>query len=629
MVHNLLNFLIWLCILAIVLGSGLVLYRRLNLKATRPGEAVMLSAGLGFVFLIYGTAALAWIGWLRPLSIFLWLGVLSVVAFRGYQGWNPWRIDYMSRDQKTDLPEEVKVTRWLWLALSGVAFAYVLSAMAPPLDGDTVHTYLDVPRRYAHSGGIVSLPFEVFASIPLNMQMLSAMALLVRGEELAQMLVGFTMAMGAASIVFLLGRRYFSMEIGLWAALFFLVTHVVEFLVPTAKVDLGRAFFDLLAIFSLSRWVFTQERQDRWLVIGGIFSGAGFATSYVSGFTAAVIVLFIGIVTLATDQDMRTRLTNGSHRLLLYAIPLVLLSCPWLIKNYIETGNPVYPVFMGDFSPVQYSTNPWAVVTNAWAMSTQYAPWHFGKPIGPVFLALAPGVLFLRRVPREIKWALVAVGVLYVLYYFVGRQRPRNFLAELGLLAVIAAWSLNACKQSFPWVRRTFILGFLFLFAFEAAFFVRLHLFSLDKLQYLAGFVNRDQFLERNLNLSGAYPHLDMVHFINNLPKDKATVISLRVGNDYYIDPEVRFIDSRMADGNFFNETLDDPQLILDEWNRLGAQYVFVNDLYLRGSETAEFMLVSSPAFRLHCLTPVKESGQQYLYLLKCDQMPPPEPNME
>jgi len=629
MVHNLLNFLIWLCILAIVLGSGLVLYRRLNLKATRPGEAVMLSAGLGFVFLIYGTAALAWIGWLRPLSIFLWLGVLSVAAFRGYQGWNPWRIDYMSRDQKTDLPEEVKVTRWLWLALSGVAFAYVLSAMAPPLDGDTVHTYLDVPRRYAHSGGIVSLPFEVFASIPLNMQMLSAMALLVRGEELAQMLVGFTMAMGAASIVFLLGRRYFSMEIGLWAALFFLVTHVVEFLVPTAKVNLGRAFFDLLAIFSLSRWVFTQERQDRWLVIGGIFSGAGFATSYVSGFTAAVIVLFIGIVTLATDQDMRTRLTNGSHRLLLYAIPLVLLSCPWLIKNYIETGNPVYPVFMSDFSPVQYSTNPWAVVTNAWAMSTQYAPWHFGKPIGPVFLALAPGVLFLRRVPREIKWALVAVGVLYVLYYFVGRQRPRNFLVELGLLAVIAAWSLNACKQSFPWVRRTFILGFLFLLAFEAVFFVRLHLFSLDKLQYLAGFVNRDQFLERNLNLSGAYPHLDMVHFINNLPKDKATVISLRVGNDYYIDPEVRFIDSRMADGNFFNETLDDPQLILDEWNRLGAQYVFVNDLYLRGSETAEFMLVSSPAFRLHCLTPVKESGQQYLYLLKCDQMPPPEPNME
>ncbi len=629
MVHNLLNFLIWLCILAIVLGSGLVLYRRLNLKATRPGEAVMLSAGLGFVFLIYVTAALAWIGWLRPLSIFLWLGVLSVVAFRGYQGWNPWRIDYMSRDQKTDLPEEVKVTRWLWLALSGVAFAYVLSAMAPPLDGDTVHTYLDVPRRYAHSGGIVSLPFEVFASIPLNMQMLSAMALLVRGEELAQMLVGFTMAMGAASIVFLLGRRYFSMEIGLWAALFFLVTHVVEFLVPTAKVNLGRAFFDLLAIFSLSRWVFTQERQDRWLVIGGIFSGAGFATSYVSGFTAAVIVLFIGIVTLATDQDMRTRLTNGSHRLLLYAIPLVLLSCPWLIKNYIETGNPVYPVFMSDFSPVQYSTNPWAVVTNAWAMSTQYAPWHFGKPIGPVFLALAPGVLFLRRVPREIKWALVAVGVLYVLYYFVGRQRPRNFLVELGLLAVIAAWSLNACKQSFPWVRRTFILGFLFLLAFEAVFFVRLHLFSLDKLQYLAGFVNRDQFLERNLNLSGAYPHLDMVHFINNLPKDKATVISLRVGNDYYIDPEVRFIDSRMADGNFFNETLDDPQLILDEWNRLGAQYVFVNDLYLRGSETAEFMLVSSPAFRLHCLTPVKESGQQYLYLLKCDPMPPPGPNME
>ncbi|MDA2936966.1 glycosyltransferase family 39 protein [Acidobacteria bacterium AH-259-A15] len=627
MAHSLLNLLTWLCMLAIVLGSGLVLYRRLELKGTRPAETLVLSTGFGFVALIYGTAALAWIGWLRPVPIFLWLGLLTVVAFKGFQRWKPGRSNHITVDQGTDWQEQVRATRWLWLSLAGVGFVYLLSVMAPPLDGDTLHSHLDVPRRYVHAGGIVSLPYEPLASIPLNMQMLSALALLVRGDELAQMLVGFTMAVGAASIIYLLGRRYFSMETGLWAALFFLVTHVVESLVPSTKVDLGRAFFDLLAIFALSRWAFTQEREDRWLVIGGIFSGAGFATSYVSGFTTAVIVFLIGVVTLVQDKNMWARLTGVTHRLLLYGIPLVLLSCPWLIKNYIETGNPVYPVLTEDFSPAQYSTNPWAVLTAPWAMSTHYAPWPYGKPIGPIFLALLPGVLFLRRVPKEIRWALVAVGVLYVMYYYVGRQRPRNFLAELGLLAVIGAWSLSACKQCFPWVRRAFILGLLFLFCFEAAFFVRLHFVRFDKLRYVVGLITRNQFLQQNLALSDAYPHWDMVHYINSLPKDEATVVSLYVGNDYYIDPDVHFIDSRMTDGSFYNKPLNDPQLVLNEWHRLGVRYVFLNELYLENGpvRAADLRLARSPIFQMNCLTPVKESGQQYLYLLTCDRLPPPD----
>ena len=132
--------------------------------------------------------------------------------------------------------------------------------------------------------------------------MLSAFALLVAGDELAQMLVGFTMAAAAAGVICLLGYRYLSATAGLLAALFFLTTGVVQYLVPSTKVNLGWAFFDLLGLYALCRWAFDPVQKERWLLVAGIFGGVSFGTHYSASSTIFMLVLFIVAVSLKRQR---------------------------------------------------------------------------------------------------------------------------------------------------------------------------------------------------------------------------------------------------------------------------------------------------------------------------------------
>ena len=628
MLNSLINILLLFYILTVATGSGLLVYRWLRLKTNLQLEVLVLSAGFGILALIYGTAAMAWMDWLIPTAVYGWLIFLSTIAVFGFLTWKRSPGRYLFVDQRENQDGMAKISPWLLLALGVICFAYLLSTMAPPLDGDTLHSYLDVPRRYVNAGGIVLLNFEPLVSQPMNIHMLSVFAMLVRGDELAQMLVGFSMTMGAAVAVYLIGRRYFSVEIGLWAALLFLTTYVVAFLVPSTKVNPGRACFDLLGIYAVSRWAFAEERQNRWLLVAGLFCGAGFGSQYPAGFVVAVMALLICITVAAKEKNFLNSVKSLSGKLMIYGLPVVLLSGPWLIKNYIETGNPVYPVlnhlFIGqDFSLPQHSKNSWSVLATIWDISTGFTARSYGKPIGPMFLSLLPGLLLLRPLPRQINWTLLTLAILYLLWYYAGVQRPRHFLAEIGLLAVVGAWVLVASKRRYSWVRRVAVFSFALLFVFEMAFFARLHFISFDKLRYVSGTVTRDDFLKNGLNLYDAYLNWDMVNYINKLPKKKTTIVSLYLGNDYYIDPDISFIDSRMTDGCFYNPVLADQQLILEEWQRLGVSHLFVNEQYLKGKEvgnSADYMLVQSAAFKKDCLALVKKSGQQYLYRFTCDK---------
>ena len=63
------------------------------------------------------------------------------------------------------------------------------------------------------------------------MQMLSAFSLIIGNDILAQMMVGYGMTIGAAFVIFIICKRFYTTEVGLYAMLIFLTTYVVEFLV--------------------------------------------------------------------------------------------------------------------------------------------------------------------------------------------------------------------------------------------------------------------------------------------------------------------------------------------------------------------------------------------------------------
>ena len=285
---------------------------------------------------------------------------------------------------------------------------YLFSTMAPPLDGDTLHSYLDVPRQFIEAGGIVPLPYELHSHLPLNIQMLSILALTLAGDELAQMLAGFTMAAAGALVVFALGRRYVSRDVGMLAALIFLSMNVTQLLVPTAKVNLGWAFLDLMAVYAVARWGLETAHERRWLLPAGVLSGLALGTFYSAAFTA--LLLGMGIVVVSWKMGAVRVLRNTA----IYSLPVLLLGAPWLARNWVDVGNPVFPVLNPLFGipPVELgrygADRPLGVLTAPWVMATGFIAGSFSLPWGPVVLGAVPGLLLVRPIPYKVK---VARGV--------------------------------------------------------------------------------------------------------------------------------------------------------------------------------------------------------------------------
>ena len=179
-----------------------------------------------------------------------------------------------------------------------------------------------------------------------------------------------------------------------------------------------------------------------------------------------------------------------------------------------------------------------------WSISTGFTARGFGKPIGPVFLALLPGIFIIKNIPKSIIYGFITFIILYILWFYFGVKRPRHFLSEIALLSIISAYLLVYSKNEFKYFFNIFSISFSILFLFQIIFYFKLHFLNIEKIQYITGSINREKFLENNMNkMSRAYPNFGVLDYINNL-EDSTTIVSMYVGNDYYINPKINFIDS-------------------------------------------------------------------------------------
>ena len=92
------------------------------------------------------------------------------------------------------------------------------------------------------------------------------------------------------------------------------------------------------------------------------------------------------------------------------------------------------------------------------------------------------------------------------------------------------------------------------------------------------------------------------------------------VGNDYYINPKINFIDSRIVDRKFYNNTENSHTEILDKWRNIDAEYLFINKNYLGesiDSKLNDYKIIMSDVFRKKHLSLVKSFDSQEVYTIK------------
>ncbi len=467
----------WLALLALAwLGAGRAVLGLAGLAGEFDLGVVIAS---GAAALSLAATALAAVGSLRPavlVALFALAAVAGAVGWaRGYRPRAPWR----------------GARPWAWVLLGLPALVQVLGLTAPPVFYDSLNYHLAFPERWLAAGGWVEFPRHAYSYYPAAMGSLYTYALATVGgwgTRAVHLLLGWTAALVAAA----LGRRLGGGRAAWWAAALFLLTPSVLQTGPLAVADLGVAAWGgaaLLAVAGMGE----DGRPLRSASLAGLLAGCAVGAKYLAGATVALPVL---AALLVTETRGLRRVAGASLAL---GVGAVAGAGPWLLRNFLWTGDPVYPYFAPLFGlPAQGMNLAGELAQNgpgalgpvlgtllALPLRTVH-PLQVGGVIGPLWvLLLVPAMLLVRAGRARTLWAAAVTGLLGwgALVQFgrfllpvlvplaalcgaaaarlVEPQRRRDPVAPLvgALLAVVLAWNASAVLDPLACERLSVVAG--------------------------------------------------------------------------------------------------------------------------------------------------------------------------
>ena len=603
MLDSILNVIVAVLVAAACYGAGRTALLGVGVRFGSASAEVALSAGLGFGGLIYAMVALGFAGLYQSATAWGLLAALGIVALLGLWRW-PLPTDLAALSSRPRKREWIAVAMASVLAVYGLA--YLVVALAPTLEGDSIAGYLLTAREYARNGGIVSVDYAYTNSLPANGQMLSTFGFLLRGQVLAQLLVIWLMGLLALAAIYALGRTWLSRGTALVGIAVWYGMYSVGYLAASGKIDLAWAAFDLLAILAFSRWYFQepQERRLGWLVLSGIFLGVALGTKHASVFTSVAFALAIA-VRVWLDGGRRPQDLVRSYAAI--GLPAA-IAVIWVARSYGLAGTPAISTegFVNDSGFVGFFRTLWNMSMLGNAPGTEGA---LGKSIGPAMLAIVPLVLILRNVDRRV-WHVLGFCVLVLVMWFMGVQRARHLLPVLGLLSVVAAYVVARVIALRPPAGA--LLAAMIVVALGANFaaWSYINFVSIRRVDYVVGRYDLDGYLARNLPKLEWYPNGSVVALSRDELPGEARIAGLSTSNSFYLERPI------YTGWIHTPEDVEDPQEFAEQLRSAGITHVLTSRFVMDARDLNDAWL-AQPSFQAAYLSEIACSGGQCLYVLR------------
>ena len=453
----------------------------------------------------------------------------------------------------------------LWAGILIVVTAEAILGLLPPISRDELTHHLAIPKLYAKAGRIVEVPMAPYAYYPMLVDMLFT-PWLHWGYDFVPKWIHFLFSGLTALLLYAYLARRMNPVYGWLGAFFLLSTPVIFRLGHWGYNDLALVFYTTASLLCFLRWR-EERRSNSWLALAALSFGFALATKPNGLVAALLLALLFGLVIVKPPQRSFAAI---SREVFCFGALALAPFLPWLVKNWWQTGNPLFPFFGSVFGarlasgPVGpeaasftgigildkrehlYGENIWQIIAlplRVFFTGQDDAPQYFDGVLTPVLILFLPWAF--KGKWLEEKKLLVSFVLLLLLYtVFLVEMRIRYILAAVPLLVILFAYGVFNTYLS---IKRPVVLALVLLsFAGWHGVYSVKYFRAAEPLAYLTGTVSRTEYLTR------ALPEYSAFDYINRQTSNDAKVYLLFVGRRAYY-----------CERNYFHDGGDLPGFLL------------------------------------------------------------------
>ncbi|MGI5826482.1 MAG: hypothetical protein ACOX50_03650 [Patescibacteria group bacterium] len=297
----------------------------------------------------------------------------------------------------------------------------LVGALGPELGFDALWYHLTIPKIYLQHGNIFFIPGNLFyySAMPKLVEMFYLLALSFSKYGILAKTIHWSFGVLSALALLRLSKRYLKLPWALLATTLFYTTLIVGWESITAYIDLGRTFFEILALDLFLVW--TKDKKTLNLVESAIMLGLAISTKLIA---FASLPVFLILIYLKEKKLLPV---------VQYSLFCILVPLPWFIFSWVSTGNPVYPIFSGILDASHNFPNPLLFIKDLFELL--YRPLD---PISPVFLVFLPFIFVKTQIKPLKRYVLLSL--------FFWLLTPRTGGSRF-ILPYLPAWSLLLTTQ--------------------------------------------------------------------------------------------------------------------------------------------------------------------------------------
>ncbi len=378
-----------------------------------------------------------------------------------------------------------KKIRHLLVLFSSLAFVNLIGALGPELAFDALWYHLTLPKIFLgrHSIDFISGGLFYYSAMPKLGEMLFIPGLMF-GNEILPKLIQWAFGILTSVVIYKVSRKFLDEKLSIIAVLIFYGNLVVAWQSTVAHIDLIRTFFEVMALWGFINWY--EAKNKKWLVESAVMIGLAISTKLIA---LGTIPIFITLL-LIFDKNWKKAIGNS----LIFVAVSILVSFPWFVFAFINTGNPFFPVFSNMY-PVGLSwdlLNPINILRDLFNLFLRN-----DDPISPIYIIFLPLlILIYKRLNKQVRVVVLYSLLSLAVWYFTPRTGGGRFiLPYLPAFSILAASVMANINIS--WFKK-YLVG-LIIVVFITTIAYRL-LANIKFVPVILGLQTKQEFLTKNLN---------------------------------------------------------------------------------------------------------------------------------